>query len=85
MEQSITVNYPKKLAFNLKMQENEFAHEMKKLAIIKLFEIGRISSGIASKVLQLNRIDFLEMLNNYKVSYLSNNSKEELIKDLQNA
>ncbi len=85
MENIITVPYPKELAFSLKMKENEFINEMRKLAIVKLYEIGKISSSLASKILNLNRVDFLELINKYQVSFFSYKSENDLLNDLQNA
>ncbi len=85
MQQLINVNFPKELAFSLKMKDAEFSDEMKKLAIIKLFEIGKISSGKASEILGMERIDFLEYLKKFKVSFFSYSDKDELKDDIKNA
>jgi predicted HTH domain antitoxin len=85
MEQVINVTYPKQLAFSLKMQDDEFVHEMQKLAIIKLYELGKISSSIAAKILNLTRVDFIELINKYQVSFFSYVSEDELLNDLKNA
>lgn len=85
MEEVINVTYPKQLAFSLKMQDNEFVQEMQKLAIIKLYELGKISSSNAAKILNLTRIDFIELINKYQVSFFSYVSEDELLNDLKNA
>ncbi len=85
MEQVLTVSYPKQLAFSLKMQDLEFVAEMKKLAIIKLYELGKISSSVAAKILNTNRVDFIEMINRYQVSAFSFITEDDLISDLRNA
>ena len=85
MEQFINVTYPKQLAFSLKMQDNEFVQEMQKLTIIKLYELGKISSSIAAKILNLTRVDFIELINKYQVSFFSYVSEDELLNDLKNA
>jgi predicted HTH domain antitoxin len=85
MEQVINVTYPKQLAFSLKMQDNEFVQEMQKLAIIKLYELGKVSSSIAAKILNLTRVDFIELINKYQVSFFSYVSEDELLNDLKNA
>jgi predicted HTH domain antitoxin len=85
MEQVINVTYPKHLAFSLKMQDNEFVQEMQKLAIIKLYELGKISSSNAAKILNLTRVDFIELINKYQVSFFSYVSEDELLNDLKNA
>jgi len=67
------------------MQDNEFIQEMQKLAIIKLYELGKISSSMAAKILNLTRVDFVELINKYQVSFFSYASEEELLNDLKNA
>jgi predicted HTH domain antitoxin len=85
MEHQISINYPEELAFSLKMNSDEFAKEIKTISLIKLYEMGKISSGLASKVLGVSRIDFLEMLNKYNVSYFNKVMENELKNDLNNA
>jgi len=85
MRQLINVDFPKELAFFLKMEDNEFAEEIKRLAIIKLYEIGKISSGKASQILEIERVEFLESLKNYKVSFFSYTDEDELRDDIKHA
>jgi len=85
MEQVLNVSFPKHLALSLKMQENEFVIEMKKFTIIKLYEIGKISSSIAAKILNLSRVDFIELINKYQISFFSFTDENELLNDLKNA
>jgi predicted HTH domain antitoxin len=68
MEQNIAVTYPEALAFSLKMQDEEFSREMKNLSMVKLYELGKVSSGMAAKVLGIPRVSFLDLLSNYHVS-----------------
>ncbi len=85
MENVLNVTYPKELAFSLKMQDKEFVSEMRKLTVVKLYEIGKISSSLAAKILKLNRLGFLELINKYQVSFFSYKSEDELLNDIQNA
>ncbi len=85
MEQNISVNYPESLASSLKMNSSEFSNEMKNISLVKLYEIGRISSTLASKVLKITRLDFLDLLQKYKVSYFANSLESELENDFANA
>ena len=66
----------------MRMNKQEFGKEIKISGLVKLFELGKISSGTAAKVLQINRVDFLELLAKYNISYLN---VEDLNEDLQNA
>jgi predicted HTH domain antitoxin len=47
----------------------DFEREIKISALVKLFELGKISSGTAAKVLQMSRIEFLELLSDYQVGF----------------
>ena len=85
MEHQISINYPESLAFSLKMGNKEFVNEMKIISLVKLYELGKISSGIAADLLKLNRIDFLGLLNKYNVSYFHKGMEDELENDFANA
>ncbi|MCG8697071.1 MAG: UPF0175 family protein [Bacteroidales bacterium] len=73
MEGMISINFPESLANSLKLNVKDFQSEMKTSSLVKLFEMGKISSGIAANVLGLSRIDFLELLAKYNVSMLGQN------------
>lgn len=85
MERQIAISYPESLAFSLKMENREFEAEMKKISLVKLYELGKISSGIASNLLNISRLDFLDLLEIYNVSYFHRGYEEELESDLDNA
>jgi len=85
MESLISINYPESLAFSLKMGNQEFKNEMKTISLIKLYELGKISSGLAAKLLNMSRIDFLELLEKYNVSYFHTGLENEIESDLSNA
>lgn len=85
MSELISIEYPNSLALSLKMGDNEFRDEMKTLSIVKLYELGKISSGFAANLLDLSRIDFIELLGKYSVSYFGSESADELEVDFANA
>lgn len=85
MERLIAINYPESLALSLKMENQEFQNEMKIISLIKLYELGKISSGRAANLLNLNRVDFLELLQKYNTSYFHKGLENELESDLRNA
>jgi len=64
----ISVSYPEALAFSLKMQAGEFEREIKTASLVKFYEMGKVSSGFAAKILGISRTDFLERLAGYGVS-----------------
>lgn len=47
--------------------EVAFAHELKLLAAIKLYELGRLSSGRAAELAGMARVEFLRQLGCHQV------------------
>lgn len=84
MKGDINIVYPESLANSLRLSAIDFKNEIKASALIKLFELGRVSSGTAAKVLGISRWDFLEMLSKYKVSVFDD-GPEELNEEIANA
>jgi predicted HTH domain antitoxin len=82
--QTIQLELPEEPLLSLKETPEEFAKEIKLLAAIKLFELGRLSSGRAAQLAGLSRVAFLMKLKDYKISPISL-SRDELKQDLANA
>lgn len=72
------IQYPDDLLLILKKDKDQFENEAKLLLAVKLYELGRISSGKASELAGLNRIDFLFRLKEYKVSPIQESIEEIL-------
>jgi predicted HTH domain antitoxin len=60
------------------------AEELRLLAAVKLFELGRLSSGAAATLAGLARVEFLAKLGEYGVSPFQV-SPEDLEQELENA
>ena len=65
MEMNIPI--PEGLPQALKMSEPEFAREARLLLAAKLYEIGKVSAGLAAQIAGLDRLAFLAMLSKYGV------------------
>ncbi len=63
----------------LKLKEDE----VKIAALAKLYELGKISSGKAAKLLGISRVEFLDLLGKYKVQ-IEPDTEEELLKEIGN-
>ena len=63
----IIINVPEKILLAQKANEVDFAREMRVLAAIKLYELGRLSSGRAAELAGMSRVEFLLTLERYKV------------------
>ena len=81
----VQVDFPQELAFLLRMNEVEFSYEMKKIALVKLYELGKVSSGKAASLLGLTKIAFIDILNQYQVSIFEDLDTSELQKELNKA
>ncbi|MFH1929136.1 MAG: UPF0175 family protein [Chloroflexota bacterium] len=63
----ITINVPEKILLAEKTDESSFAREIRILAAVKLYELGRLSSGRAAELAGMPRVEFLLELGRYKV------------------
>lgn len=63
----IVMDIPEGILIAEKMDEISFAQEVRLLAAIKMYELGRLSSGRAAELAGMPRVEFLMTLNRYKV------------------
>ena len=63
----IVINVPEKVLLAEKTNETTFARELAILAAVKLYELGRLSSGRAAELAGMPRVEFLLTLSRYKV------------------
>ena len=80
----ITFECPDDILQILSESPEDFAEKGRTLIAVKLFEIGRLSSGQAARFAGMERVLFLDSLKSYQVSAI-NLPSEELAKDFSNA
>ncbi len=85
MNGKIAVEYPASLANTLRLSGKDFETEIKTSSLVKLFELGKVSSGVAARVLGLSRVEFLDLLARYNVSVFGTYDANDLDEDVANA
>ena len=80
----ITIEYPALLPDALQQTRADFEQEAKMAMAIKLFEMKRLSSGMAAQLAGMDRVPFLLGLHRYGVAMIDLD-EEELLSDLENA
>jgi predicted HTH domain antitoxin len=81
---TLQVEVPEETLISLKTNADDFAGELLLLAAIKLFVLGKLSSGRAAQLAGISRVEFLMALHHYKVSPVAFTA-EELHQDVMNA
>ena len=81
---TLQVQIPEETLISLKTDPEHFASEMVLLAAIKLFELGKLSSGRAAQLAGMTRVEFLLALRRYQVPPFHLNA-EEFHQDVLNA
>ena len=81
---TMTIEYPAELSAALGKRPEDAAREVRLMAALKLFESGRISSGLAAKLAGMNRVDFLCQCGQYGISVFQQDA-QELQSDTQTA
>ena len=81
---AVRIEIPEETLISLKTDVESFAHDLKLLAAVKLFELGKLSSGRAAQLAGMTRVEFLLALRRYRVSPFQT-TPEELSQDVLNA
>jgi len=80
----ILVEVPSSLPDALQRTPQEFAQEARMAMAVKLYEMKRLSSGMAANLAGVDRVTFLGELHRYGVAVIDL-SEDELLSDLANA
>ncbi len=80
----LVIEYPSSLPDTLQYTRQQFEQEAKMALAVKLFEMKRLSSGLAAKLAGMERVAFLLALHRYNVPMIDL-SEDELREDIENA
>ena len=80
----INIPCPDSVLISLKETPEQFAKQANRLLAVKLYEMGKLSSGRAAELAGISRVTFLQSLEKYDAP-IFDLSREELERDYQNA
>lgn len=72
----LTLKVPSEIPGLLKMSDNDFAREAQILLAVKLFELGKLTSGKAAELAGMPRVAFLHILSRYNVPAINLQDEE---------
>lgn len=80
----LVIDYPSLLPDALQQTREEFEREATMAMAVKLFEMKRLSAGMAARLAGMDRVSFLLNLHRYGVAMIDLD-EHELQSDLENA
>ena len=84
MPNQLNIEYPQNLPDILQTTKKAFEEEARMAMAVKLFEMKRLSSGMAATLAGLDRVNFLLNLHRFNVPMIDL-EEDELLSDMQNA
>jgi predicted HTH domain antitoxin len=80
--QEIQMKYPSGFELAVHMTKKELEYHIRLMAALKMFELGKVSSGKAAQLAGMSRVEFLETCGRYRVSVF-NYSPEEVEREIR--
>lgn len=80
---TISIQLPESLFSALRKDKDEFTQELRLVAAVKWYELGKITQGQAAELAGLSRSDFINILAHYQVSPFQY-TPEEIETEIQN-
>jgi predicted HTH domain antitoxin len=84
MLNQINIQYQSSLLDAIQQSRVEFEQEAKLAMAVKLFEMKKLSSGMAAQLIGMDRVSFLLNLHHFGVAMI-NIEEDELLADIENA
>lgn len=86
--EELKIKYPSGFEHAVHMTKEEIEQHIRLMAALKMFELGKISSGKAAELAGMSRTEFLEACGRYRVSifnYPDGEVETEIKEDLETA
>jgi predicted HTH domain antitoxin len=86
--EELKIKYPSGFEHSVHMTKEEMEQHLRLMAALKMFELGKISSGKAAELAGMPRVEFFEACGRYRVSifnYPHGEAEREIRKDLETA
>ena len=64
----LTIEYPSEVLWALQKEPEDFEAEARLLLAVKLYELGRLSTGLAAQLAGMPRVTFMFLLGRYGLS-----------------
>lgn len=80
----LTIPYPDDLLLSLKVSSESFETEARLLLAVKLYEMGRVTTGIAAQIAGMDRVNFMFQLERFHLTPIGV-APDELESDFANA
>jgi predicted HTH domain antitoxin len=74
--EKLTIEYPEGLETAVATTRGEFEAQIRLMAALKMFELGKLSSGKAAQLAGISRVEFLEMCGRYHVPVIHYTAEE---------
>jgi predicted HTH domain antitoxin len=84
--EELKIKYPSGFELAVHMTKEEMEQHIRLMAALKMFELGKVSSGKAAELAGISRVEFFEICGRYRVSifnYPPEEAEKEILKDLE--
>jgi len=81
---TLMIEYPPEVLWALQQDAEEFEAEARLLLAVKMYETGKLSTGLAARLAGVPRITFMFLLGRYGLSPFGETA-DELAEDLKHA
>lgn len=86
--EELKIKYPSGFENAVHLSKKELEQHIRLMAALKMFELGKISSGKAAELAGMSRTEFIETCGRYRVSvfnYTPDELESEIISDFESA